>query len=151
MIEIIAKRNEKSVYIPRVWILLENTIRAGTRIFNTFHEVGYFPTFKQSFYSLGDFKLLFQAQNVLICFSKWRKFVSTSFFLFLFLSFQSSSANQSEAFLPWGLFGKTKLQIVTCKFPKCTSIYKWNLQVHLSVHINVLCLTVILTVKLFRI
>jgi hypothetical protein len=40
------------------------------------------------------------------------KFASTNSFLFLFLSFQSSSANQSEAFLPWGLSDKTNLQIV---------------------------------------
>jgi hypothetical protein len=33
--------------------------------------------------------------------------------------------SQWEAFLSSGLFDKTNLQAVTCKFPKCISIYKW--------------------------
>ncbi len=68
--------------------------------------------------------------------------------LCLFSFFQSSSASQSEAFLFLGL-NLTKQ--ITNSSQKWTIICTSKLQVHLSVHINVPCLTVILTVKLFSI
>jgi hypothetical protein len=68
-----------------------------------------------------------------------------------------NSANQRPS-SSWGLIDKTNLQVVTCKFPKCTSTVQVSLQItseFLQVNftkcrsalISVLCLAVILTVK----
>ena len=125
--------------LPNFSIELKNQQNSSQKCLGLFQHLFIVSEFLHCFLNV----ILQFLQNIII--PKWRKFASNK------NEFWSAVCVNKTRHQLFGLNRLNNLQVVTCKFPKVYKcfviIYKWNLPVHLSVHINVLCLTVISTVN----